>query len=942
MEYNFRKLEKRWQIYWKKNNIFHIKENETKKKYYILNMFPYPSGSGLHIGHCLGYIASDIYARYKRAEGYNVLNPIGFDSFGLPAEQYAIQTGQHPYETTKKNIQQYQKQMDKIGLSFDWSRKLYTSNPDYYRWTQWMFIQIFNSWYDKDSEIARPINFLIKEFNKNGNLSINASTSFNYQFDSKKWKKFSSLKKDSILLNYRLAFLCKNTVNWCPDLGTVLANDEIKNGKSQRGGYPIYKKKMLQWHIRITAYVERLLKGLDFIECSNSLKKLQYNWIGKKTGITIFLELFFSKKNDKKIESFIFRPEIVFGITFIIISTDHPLLKKITIPHYKKSLLSYVNMQENSVKKSEKEKNISGFFTGNYVIHPFINGKKIPIYVSNYFSIDPQVKSIVGIPSHEKYSLKFAKKFGLEILPVFFEKNKNNKNELYEGKNGICINSDFLNGLNAKEARKKIIQIFKNKNIGIKKNSYRLRDAVFSRQRYWGEPIPIYFKNKIPKTIPIEKLPLLLPRIENYHPKNGKSPLMRVKNWAWDEKNMKIVSNTLIDNKYVFPIETNTMPCWAGSSWYFLRYMDGHNQNFFLDNKKENYWKNIDLYIGGSEHSTGHLIYARFWHKFLKDRGWIKTEEPFNKILNQGMILIHSAIILKIIGKNIFVSYGLLKNKNNLSFQEIYVDISLINHNNELNINKLKQWNPEFSNSKFLLEKGIFFCKRKLEKMSKSKYNIINPDHISDKYGSDIFRIYEMFLGPITLSKPWNDQKIIGIKKFINKFWRLFHKNGVFQISDLSPTFKELKILHYTIKKLKERIESFSFNTSISYLMMIVNKLTILKCNKIKILEPLVKLMAPFSPHISEEIWKKLGNKKSILFSPIPIFNPKYIIEKKITYPIMFNGKLKFKEIFDSNLTIEKIKQKILNHPKTIFFLKEKVLQRVIIIQHKIINILFI
>ncbi|AER40779.1 MAG: leucine--tRNA ligase [Flavobacteriales bacterium] len=942
MEYNFRKIEKRWQIYWKKNEIFHTKENDFyTKKYYILNMFPYPSGTGLHIGHCLGYIASDVYARYKRAKGYNVLNPIGFDSFGLPAEQYAIQTGQHPYETTRKNIQRYQKQLNKIGLSFDWKRQLCTSNPDYYRWTQWMFIQIFNSWYDKNSDKAQPIELLIDEFKKNGNLSVNASNSFNYKFDSKEWKEFSSLKKETILLDYRLAFLCKNTVNWCPELGTVLANDEIKNGKSQRGGYSIYKRKMLQWHIRITAYAERLLKGLEFIDCSKSLKKLQYNWIGKKKVVSIFLKLLFS--NVEKIEFFIHRPEIIFGMTFIVLSTDHPLVEEITISSNKKKLIAYKREINSIEKQLEKRKSISGFFTGNYVLHPFIKRKKIPIYVSNYFSVDTQTKSTIGIPSHEKCSQKFAEYFGLEILPVFIPENNtdpNKKNEPYEGENGICINSDFLNGLKAKEAREKIIKILEKKNIGVKKNSYRLRDAVFSRQRYWGEPIPIYFKGKIPKTIPIEKLPLILPKIENYHPKNGKSPLMRVKNWAWDEKNMKIVSNTLIDNKYVFPIETNTMPCWAGSSWYFLRYMDVHNNNFFLDHKKENYWKNIDLYIGGSEHSTGHLIYARFWHKFLKDRGWIRTEEPFNKILNQGMILSHSAIILKIIGKNTFISYGLRK-KYGFPLQEIYVDISLINQNNELNIKKFKQWRPEFYNYKFISEKEIFFCKRKLEKMSKSKYNVINPDHIYDRYGSDIFRIYEMFLGPITQSKPWDDQKINGIKNFVNKFWRLFHnKNGIFQVSNLDPTFQELKILHSTIKKLQEKIESFSFNTSISYLMIIVNKLTNLECNKRKILEPLVKLMAPFSPHIAEEIWRKLGSKKSILFSSIPIFDPKYLVEKKITYPIMFNGKLKFKEIFDSSLTIEKIKYKILNHPKTKFVLKNKVLQRVIIIKNKIINIL--
>ncbi|WP_185855975.1 leucine--tRNA ligase [Blattabacterium cuenoti] len=953
MEYNFREIEKRWQIYWKNNHLFHTKEEEKQKKYYILNMFPYPSGAGLHVGHCLGYIASDIYARYKRSEGYNVLNPIGFDSFGLPAEQYAIQTGQHPYETTRKNVKRYQEQINQIGISFDWSRSLCTSDPNYYRWTQWMFIQIFNSWYDKKSEQAKPIEILIDEFNKNGNLSVSASSTLNYQFDSNTWKEFNSYEKESVLLEYRLAFLCKNTVNWCPDLGTVLANDEIKNGKSQRGGYPIYKKKMLQWHIRISSYGERLLKGLESINCSKSFKNLQKNWIGKNLGASILLKILFQKENIKKVELFIPRPETIFGMTFIILSTDHPIAEKISISTHKKNVINYKKNKGGGASLGLVGKNnetISGVFTGNYVFHPFIKMKKIPIYISNDFSVDQKTKSIIGIPGHEKYSLEFAKKFGLEILLVLIPEKKekildpssSKKVIPYEGENGTCINSDFLNGLNTKEAKEKIIQILEQKHIGKKRNTYKLRDAVFSRQRYWGEPIPIYFKNKIPKTIPVDKLPLLLPKIENFHPKDGKSPLIRVNNWAWDEKNMKIVSKKLVDNQQVFPLETSTMPSWAGSSWYFLRYMDVHNHRFFIEKKKEHYWKNIDLYIGGSEHTTGHLIYARFWNKFLKDRGWISSEEPFKKILNQGMILSYSAIILKIIGENTFVSYGLRNQTNNLSFQEIYVDISLLKKDNKLNIKNLKKWAPEFSNAKFLLEEGNFFCKRKLEKMSKSKYNVINPDQIYEKYGSDVFRLYEMFLGPITQSKPWDDEKINGIKNFMNKFWRLFHKNGKFQISELSPTLEEFKILHYAIKKLHKKIKSFSFNTSISIFMILVNQLTILKCNKRNILEPLVKLMAPFVPHISEEIWKKLGKNKSIIYYSIPTFNSKYILEKKITYPIMFNGKFKFEEKFESDISIKKIKYKILNHSKTKFFLKKRILKKIIIIPKKVINIVYI
>ncbi|WP_185860627.1 leucine--tRNA ligase [Blattabacterium cuenoti] len=925
MEYNFREIEKRWQRYWKKHNVFHAKENK-KRKYYILNMFPYPSGTGLHVGHCLGYIASDVYARYKLAKGYNVLNPIGFDSFGLPAEQYAIQTGKHPCDTIIENSRRYKEQMNKIGLSFNWNREVYTSNPNYYHWTQWMFIQIFNSWYDKNSEQAKPINLLIEEFNKKGNNFINASTTSNYKFNSTTWKQLNSYEKESILLDYRLAFLCKNTVNWCPNLGTVLANDEIKNGKSERGGYPVYKKKMLQWHIRISAYAERLIKGFNLIDCSQSLKRLQCNWIGKSIGTSILLKIIYPISGFHKIELFTFYPEMMFGMTFIILSTDHPLADKISIfSLHHKNVLTYLN-KEFSVDVNSK--NISGIFTGNYVLHPFIKDKKIPIYISNFFTINNTTKSIIGIPGHEEKSKKFAQKFNIEIVKVLDFNEK-------------CINSNFLNGLNRQQAKEKIIKILINNKIGEIKISYKIRDSIFSRQRYWGEPIPIYFKNKIPKTIPIDKLPIILPKIDNFHPKNGKSPLVRAKNWAWDEQNMKIVPNFLIDHKYVFPIETNTMPCWAGSSWYFLRYMDVHNNRFFLEKEKENYWKNVDLYIGGSEHSTGHLIYARFWHKFLFDRGWVTTDEPFKKILNQGMILSYSAIILKVIGENIFMSYG-LKNKKHTysSFQEIYVDLSLIKKNNELDIYRFKKCRPEFYSSVFILERGVFICKRKLEKMSKSKYNVINPDDIYEKYGSDIFRMYEMFLGPINKSKPWDEKKINGIKNFINKFWSLFYKNKIFQVSEINPTLQEFQILHDTIKKIENKMESFSWNSSISLLMIMTNKLTALKCNKRKILEPLVQLIAPFAPHISEELWYKLGKKKSIIFYNLPVFNKKYIVKKEITYPIMFNGKLKFLEKFDSSTSIENIKNKILNHPKTKLFLKEKTLNKFILIPKKIINIL--
>ncbi|WP_185855439.1 class I tRNA ligase family protein [Blattabacterium cuenoti] len=927
MEYNFRKIEKYWQKYWEKNKIFHVKENE-KQKYYILNMFPYPSGYGLHVGHCLGYIASDIYARYKITKGFNVLNPIGFDSFGLPAEQYAIQNRKHPNYIISKNEKKYTNQIKNIGISFDWNRKLKTSDKNYYKWTQWMFIQIFHSWYDKNDNKAKPIQSLIKEFIKNGNYFVNANTSYLCKFDSKKWKKFNDNEKENILQNYRLAYLCKSMVNWCPDLGTVLANEEIKNGKSIRGGYKVYKKQMLQWHIRINAYANRLINGLNYICCSSSLKKSQINWIGKTKKITVFLEVLHSK--DKKIIEFtLLHPEKVFGITFAILSINHPYVNNISLSaDYKKKVKNYIEKTFYINKK-----NITGVFTGNYVLNP-ITKKLIPIYVTNFFNMENSMESMIGIPAHEEKSKLFSEKFGINTIKVIRFCNKKNQK--------VCYNSDFLNGLPINIAREKIIKILINKKIGELKISYRIRDAVFSRQRYWGEPIPIYLKNKIPKTIPIEKLPVILPEIHNFQPKNGKSALFRAKNWAWDEKNMKIVSNSFIDYKSVFPIETNTMPSWAGSSWYFLRYMDVTNENFFLSKKKENYWKNVDLYIGGSEHNTGHLIYARFWHKFLKDRGWVQTEEPFKKILNQGMILSFSAIILKVIGKNIFVSYG-LKEKSKVfhMFQEIYIDIFFIENNNHLNISNLKKIRPEFYNSIFILENGTFLCKRKLEKMSKSKYNIVNPDDIYKKYGADVFRLHEMFLGPIVQSKPWDDKKINGVKKFIKKLFNLFHQNGVFQVLETDPTFEEFHILHYTIKNIEKHIQLFSFNVCISYFMIAINKLLILKCKKRKILEPLIQLLAPFIPHISEELWNKLGKQNSILYHPMPIIDVKYIKKNKITYPIMFNGKFKFLEEFDYNIEKEEIKNKILNNLKTKNILKKNIVKKIIFIPKKIINILF-
>lgn len=911
---NFIQIEKKWKKYWKKYNTFEVTENIKKKKFYILNMFPYPSGSGLHVGHCMAYIASDIYSRYKNAKGFNVLNPMGFDSFGLPAEQYAIKTGKNPYFITKENEKRYQIQMERLGISFDWKRKISTANPSFYKWTQWMFIQIFNSWYDERNDKSMPIDSLIDEFNKNGNMLIKEKNILNKEkFDSNTWKNFNSYKKELILQNYRLAYLKYSIVNWCPDLNTVLANEEIENKKSIRGGYSIYKRKMLQWHIRISSYADRLIKGLNSVKCSNSLKKSQINWIGKSKIFFIKLKIFYVKK-EKYIKFFLPNPEMIFGITFISLSKEHPFNK-------------YIIINKDSKKNT---KNGFGFFTGNYVIHPFTK-KKIPIFISDFFFTDMNntnnIKSFVGIPGHNEKSKIFSEKFNLKKILVL-----NNKK--------ICINSFFLNGLNNKQARKKIIEIMIKKRIGGNKICYKIRDAIFSRQRYWGEPIPIYYKNNTPIPIPTNKLPIFLPKIENYHPIKGKSALSRVKKWAWNEKEMKITFNKYVDQKNIFPIETSTMPSWAGSSWYFLRYMDVNNNKFFVEKNKKNYWNNVDLYIGGAEHNTGHLIYARFWNKFLKDRGWINEEEPFKKIINQGMILNKSAVLLKVIGMEIFVSYGLkIKKSSIFSFQEIYIDTILVNKKNHLNINEFKKCNNEFYNPIFILEKGLFLCGRKMEKMSKSKYNVINPDNICKKYGTDVFRIHEMFMGPINQKKIWDDKKINGAKNFIKKLWNLFHKNEVFSVSRDTPKQEELKILHYTIKKIEEKINSFSFNTCISYLMICINKLTLLKCNKKKILKPLLKITSLFSPYISEEIWRKLGYKKSIFHFKFPNYEKKYIENNVKKYLVMFNGKLKFIKKFDSNLRIDEIKINILSH-----FMVKKIknkIKKIIIIPNKVINILY-
>lgn len=939
MIYDFKKIEKYWQKYWEINKTFQSDLDNKKLKFYILDMFPYPSGEGLHVGHLLGYIASDIYARYKRSEGYNVLHPIGFDAFGLPAEQYAIQTGKHPRETTNINIKKYKQQLKNIGISFDWSREINTSDPNYYKWTQWIFIQTFNSWYDIKKNKARPIIELIKKFEKEGNLYLNKT--FENTFTPQEWNQYSLYKKEKILQNYRLAFKSQAIVNWCPDLGTVLANDEVKNGKSERGGYPVIQKEIMQWHIRITAYADRLLRDLDEVDWPQAIKESQKNWIGKLFGVDIYFKI---DDNNQVLHIFTTRPETIFGVTFIVVSPDNKsLISYITKPEYQNHVQAYIKNTKKCIRREQLNNIISGQFTGTYVLHPFIKEKKIPIYISNYINSYDSLVSVMGVPAHNKQDHNFAKKFNLDIIQVIDNKNiKYNIQEYpYEERIGKCINSYFLNGLDIKKAVDKMNNTIEITGIGKRTIKYKIRDAIFSRQRYWGEPIPIYYKEGVPTHIPDDKLPLLLPNIDQYNKHDNKhdheSPLSFATFWAWDEKNQEIVSNHLIDEKRFFPIELNTMPGWAGSSWYFLRYMDPKNNKEFLSSDVERYWQNVDIYIGGAEHAIGHLIYARFWHKFFMDRGWVNNKEPFKKLINQGMMLGKSAIIARIPDTKQIISMGKIGQSK---IQELHIDIRLLKNDKEVDIDKLKNWRNEFLSSNFILEENKLFCRRQIEKMSKSKFNVINPDDICRQYGADTIRLYEMFLGPISQYKIWNDQGIIGIHNFIKKFWRLFHLNNKLYVSKEIPSLYELKILHKTIKKIQYNIENFYFNTSVSCFMIAVNELTKLKCHKYNILIPLLILISPFTPHLAEEIWKKLGNKKSISYEKPPQYSSKYIVDNLIEYPIMLNEKFKFKLLFDKEQSVHDIKQKILSDQKIYQYIDNiSCIKKIIVIPKKIINI---
>lgn len=1101
MFYDHQSIEKKWQKYWEENQTYKTSDQTDKPKFYVLDMFPYPSGAGLHVGHPLGYIASDIYARYKRHQGFNVLHPIGYDSFGLPAEQYAIQTGTHPAITTQQNITRYEEQLRKIGFSFDWSREVRTSDASYYKWTQWIFIELFHSWYNKITDKAEPIQTLIKHFEEHGTANLSAVQNDELHFTAEEWKNASELDKQDILLNYRLAYRAETTVNWCPALGTVLANDEVKDGKSERGGFPVFQKKMMQWSMRITAYSERLLQGLQNIDWPQPLKDSQEYWIGKSMGAEVrfplsprgendstnkslqkeskkfgyltggnssallikkaqenrdnpteaealLWEQLKSKKLEHKfrrqhlindfivdfvclskkliievdggyhlaakqqisdeertkvlenegfeiirfknqevigdnenviktiiqklesrpnfaeeklsndslseiqsdnqpllsplgergIEVFTTRPDTIFGATFMVLAPENPLVEKLTTPEQKTEVDNYI---DETSKKTERDrmadvKNVSGAFTGSYAVNPFTE-KEIPIYISDYVLMGYGTGAVMAVPAHDERDHRFAKKFNLPIVNVI-ENENDVQEESYDSKDSVCVNSDFLNGMKYDEAKARIIDEITNRGIGHGTTNYKQRDAIFSRQRYWGEPVPVFYKDGIPYTLPVSALPLELPEVEKYLPtENGDPPLGNAKNFAWDEMNEKVVSTDLIDNITVFPLELSTMPGWAGSSWYFLRYMDPKNDQVFTEKNLSDYWGQVDLYIGGSEHATGHLLYSRFWNMFLKDRGYIEQDEPFKKLINQGMILGMSAFVFRIDGTNQYVSKNLAKDYQT---QKIHVDVSLLKGtSDELDIEKFKNWRSEFGEAEFILEGGKYITEREVEKMSKSKYNVVNPDDICEEYGADCLRLYEMFLGPLEQSKPWNTQGLSGVYGFLKKFYNLYFNGEVFEVSEEEPTKEEYKVLHTLIKKVVADIDHFSFNTSVAQFMIAVNEFQKLKTNKRKILEPLAILVSIYAPHISEELWENLGYSSSIEFEPFPKFEEKYLVEDEIEYPVSFNGKMKFKLKLPADLSAQQIEESAMGDERIIQQLAGNLPKKIIIVPKKIINI---
>ena len=1032
MFYDHQQIEKKWQKYWEDNQTYKTSNNTDKPKFYVLDMFPYPSGAGLHVGHPLGYIASDIYARYKRHQGFNVLHPVGYDSFGLPAEQYAIQTGTHPAITTEQNITRYEEQLRKIGFSFDWSREVRTSDASYYKWTQWIFIELFHSWYNKNTDKAESISTLIQQFEEKGTEGLNANQNDELHFTAEEWKTASEMDKEDILLNYRLAYRAETTVNWCPALGTVLANDEVKDGKSERGGFPVFQKKMMQWSMRISAYSERLLQGLKTLDWPQPLKDSQEYWIGKSQGAQVKFNV---DGHNEIVEVFTTRPDTIFGATFMVLAPENPLVETITTAEQKAEVDNYI---EETSKKTERDrmsdvKNVSGAFTGSYAVNPFSN-EKMPIYISDYVLMGYGTGAVMAVPAHDERDHRFAKKFNLEIKKVV-ETEEDVQEKSFDSKTSTCVNSDFLNGFTYDEAKALIITAIEKKGIGHGTTNYRQRDAIFSRQRYWGEPVPIYYKDGMPYTLPTSALPLELPEVEKYLPtEDGDPPLGNSKTFAWDEANQKVVATDLIDDKTVFPLELSTMPGWAGSSWYFLRYMDPNNGEVFADKKLSDYWGQVDLYIGGSEHATGHLLYSRFWNMFLKDRGYIDHDEPFQKLINQGMILGMSAFVNRVQFEDYFIDLikndsskpeivnsilenkvyttkkyvgsttwyfddkffetfinineldnikviskdnleidlkndferplnlkdlrdylkrfedsfkegeilGLKTNEKKLplTYHEIHVDVSLLKGtSDELDTEAFKSWRPDYANAEFILEDGKYITGREVEKMSKSKYNVVNPDDICEEYGADGLRLYEMFLGPLEQSKPWNTQGLSGVYGFLKKFWNLYFNGEVFEVSEEEPTKAEYKVLHTLIKKVVYDIENFSFNTSVSSFMIAVNELQKIKCNKRNILEPLAVIISPYAPHICEELWSLLGHNTSVEFEKFPVLNEDYLVEDEILYPVSVNGKMKFKISLSAQLSAKEVEELVLQDEKMVQILEGNAPKKIIVVPHRIVNI---
>ena len=916
MEYNHNEIDKKWQQIWAENGTYHAPNSSDQPKFYVLDMFPYPSGAGLHVGHPLGYIASDIYGRYKKQKGFNVLHPMGYDAFGLPAEQYAIQTGQHPEKTTAINTARYREQLDNIGFGLDWSREFKTTDPSYYKWTQWIFIQLFDAWYDYSSGKSRHIDSLIQHLNERGTEGLQAAETEVMVLTAEEWNSLNAKAQSEVLLNYRLAYRSESNVNWCPALGTVLANDEVKDGVSERGGHPVIQKKMMQWSMRITAYADRLLEGLDRIDWSNALKETQRNWIGKSVGAALFFDI---QNHPGQIEVFSTRPDTLFGATFLTLAPEHEWVDIITTAERSEAVAAY---KEKAASRSERDrmadtKTISGCFTGAFALHP-VTKAPVPIWIGDYVLASYGTGAVMAVPAHDSRDYAFAKHFDLPIVEVV--EGGDIATESYDAKSGNMVNSGFLDGIDCIEAKEKMIEHLEEIGYGKGATQFKLRDAIFGRQRYWGEPIPVYYENGIPKTLPLEDLPLTLPAVDAYLPtEDGEPPLARAENWTYKGS----------------PLETTTMPGWAGSSWYFLRYMDAHNDAEFAGESTVAYWNQVDLYVGGSEHATGHLLYSRFWTKALYDLGHINFDEPFKKLINQGMIQGISAFVHRINGTNTFVSAGL---KDQYETHPLHADVSFL-QGDELDVEAFKNWREEYKSAEFILEEGRYVCSREVEKMSKSKFNVTNPDDIVTKYGADVLRMYEMFLGPIEQSKPWNTQGLSGVAGFQRKFWKLFHMDGTFDVSDAPADKKALKAAHTCIKKVGEDIENFSFNTSVSAFMIATNELTELKANNREVLEPLVRLIAPFAPHLAEELWEKLGGTGSVTHTVYPLHNESYLIESSKNYPVSFNGKVRFQLELPLDMAKEAIEKAVLEDPRTLEQIGEKQVRKMIVVPGRIINI---